>query len=48
MEIIRTYRKALDLLTGGNFKELEDFLKNAGRNSLFSDYTKGHLDREVI
>ena len=47
-EIIRTYRKAIDLLSGKNFKELEDFLKNAGENSLFSDYTKGHLDREVI
>jgi collagenase-like PrtC family protease len=48
MEIIRTYRKALDLLSVKNFKELEDFLKNAGESSLFSDYTKGHLDREVI
>jgi putative protease len=47
-EIIRAYRKALDLRSGKKFKELEDFLNNAGRNSLFSDYTKGHLDREVI
>jgi collagenase-like PrtC family protease len=47
-EIIRAHRKALDLHSGKNFKELEDFLKNAGKNSLFSDYTKGHLDREVI
>jgi U32 family peptidase len=48
LEIITAYRKALDLLSGGNFKKLEDFLKNAGVNRLFSDYTKGHLDREVI
>jgi U32 family peptidase len=48
LEIITAYRKALDLLSGGNFKKLEDFLKNAGKNKLFSDYTKGHLDREVI
>jgi putative protease len=48
MEIIRTYRKALDLHSVKNFKELEDFLKNVGESSLFSDYTKGHLDREVI
>jgi U32 family peptidase len=47
-EIIRTYRKALGLCSEGNSKVLEDFLKNAGENSLFSDYTKGHLDREVI
>ncbi len=47
-EIIRTYRKAIELLSVKNFKELADFLKNAGENSLFSDYTKGHLDREVL
>jgi U32 family peptidase len=47
-EIIWNYRKALGLCAMGHFKELDDFLKNAGENSLFSDYTKGHLDREVI
>ncbi len=48
IEIIRAYRNVLDMGSGKNSKELEDFLKNAGKNSLFSDYTKGHLDREVI
>ena len=48
IEIIQAYRRVLDLLSVKNFKGLEVFLKNASKNSLFSDYTKGHLGRELI
>ncbi len=48
VEIIRTYSKALQACNKNGPKGIEDLMASAKNNILFSDYTRGHLEREVL
>ena len=46
--IIKTYKKAINLLNKNNISGYKDYMQGIADNKYFKDYTRGHLIRGVL
>lgn len=47
-KIIKTYKKAVNLLSKNNISGYKDYLQTIAGDKSFTDYTRGHLARGVL
>ena len=47
-KIIKTYKKAVNLLNKSNISGYKDYLQTIADDKSFTDYTRGHLARGVL